>query len=117
MRPFFNEFEIASLRGLDDSAMPDTVIVTTITSGTDAGGAPTETEASITTTGRLRKRSGREVSGDALLERGTYELSLPRATVISGTSRVSVNGAPFRVVWCPALAEYDTGRVVGLEEA
>lgn len=116
MLPFFNDYETLTLRALDDSAMPDAVQVTTITSGTDAGGAPTETESNHTTAGRLRKRSGREVSGDALKERGTYELSLPRSTVISGTSRVSVNGALFRVVWCPVLAEYDTGRVVGLEE-
>jgi hypothetical protein len=117
MLPFLNEFEIANLQSLDESAMPDTVLVTTITSGTDAGGAPTETESAVTTVGRLRKRSGREVSGDAVKERGAYELSLPRATVISGTSRVAVNGAPFRVVWAPVLVEYDTGRVVGLEDA
>lgn len=117
MLPFFNDYELETLRGLDDSAMPDTVVVTTITSGTDAGGAPTETESSITTTGRLRKRSGREVSGDALKERGVYALSLPRDTVISGTSRVTVNGAPFRVVWAPVLAEYDSAREIGLEEA
>jgi hypothetical protein len=117
MRPFFNDLELDNLRSLDESAMPDSVVVTTITGGTDAGGAPTETESTVATTGRLRKRSGREVSGDAINERGSYELSLPRDTVISGTSRVAVNGAPFRVVWCPVLVSYDTGRVVGLEEA
>jgi hypothetical protein len=117
MLPFFNTLELDNLRSLDESAMPDSVVVTTITSGTDAGGASTETESSITTQGRLRKRSGREVAGDALVERGSYELSLPRATVISGTSRVAVNGADFRVVWAPVLVSYDTGRVVGLEEA
>lgn len=117
MRPLFDARELADLTGLDDSAMPDSVVVITITSGTDAGGAPVESKSNATTAGRLRKRSGREVSGDALRERGAYELSLPRATVISGASRVSVNGAAFRVVWCPVLVEYDTARVVGLEEA
>jgi hypothetical protein len=115
--PFFDEFELADLQEQDEAAMPSTVTVTTITSGTDAGGAPTESESTITTVGRLRKRSGREVSGDALQERGAYELALPRETVISGTSRVSVNGVPFRVVWAPVLVEYDTARVVGVEEA
>lgn len=117
MLPFFGDYETATLRGLDDSAMPDTVVVTTITTGTDAGGAPTEAASSVTTTGRLRKRTGREASGDIVRERGTYELSLPRTTVISGTSRVSVNGTAFRVVWCPTLAYYDTARVIGLEDA
>lgn len=117
MRPLFSARELADLTGMDASAMPDSVIVTTITGGTDAGGAPTETEANVTTSGRLRKRTGREVSGDVLNERGAYELNLPRATVISGTSRVAVNGISFRVVWAPVLVTYDTARVVGLEEA
>lgn len=113
----FSPRELAGLQALDESAQADAVTVTTITSGTDAGGAPTESESTVTTEGRLRKRSGREVSGDALQERGAYELSLPRATVISGTSRVSVNGQAFRVVWAPVLATYDSARIVGLEEA
>ena len=113
----FSSRELADLTCLDESAMADVVLVTTITSGVDLGGAPTETESTVTTVGRLRKRTGREVSGDALRERGAYELSLPRATVISGTSRVAVNGTNFRVVWCPVLVEYDSARIVGLEEA
>lgn len=115
--PLLDAQTLSDLYAIDDSAMPDTVIVTTVTTGVDAGGAPTESESSVTTMGRLVKRSGRELSGDALVERGAYALYLPRATVISGRDRVSVNGAPFRVVWCPVLVTYDSSRVVGLEEA
>jgi hypothetical protein len=113
----FSARELAGLAALDESAMPDTVIVTTITTTTDDGGAPVETESSVTTGGRLRRRSGRELQSDIVRERGAYELSVPRATAIGGTSRVSVNGTAFRVVWAPTLAAYDTARVVGLEDA
>lgn len=109
--------DMAELTDLDESAMPDTATITAITSGTDLGGAPTETEATTTSPCRFVPASGREISGDALRERGSYRLYLPRGAAISGTSRVTIGGRSYRVVWTPPLHAYRTSRVVGLEDA
>ena len=104
-------------RARAERLMPDTATITTVTGGTDAGGAPTETTATVTSVAQLVKASGRELSDDALRERGSYRLYLPIGTVISGTSRVTVNGRSFRVVWTPPLSGFDPSRKVGLEDA
>lgn len=113
----FSSGELADLYALDNSAMPDTVTITTVTLVDDGGGAQTETTTTTTRPGRLVEATGDEASGDQLIERGNYRLYLPRSAVINGTSRVTIGGKEFRVVWCPVLVAYMSSRVVGVTEA
>ena len=114
---FFSDRELAGLTAMDQAAMQDVVTIIYVTSSTDAGGAYTEATTSGTTIGRLRKRGGAERYTDRQVERGTYELVLPRDTTIASTDRVMVNGQAYRIVFRPVLVAYDTALRIGLEEA
>lgn len=113
----FSPRELAQLQALDESAQADTVTLVSVTIGTDAGGAQTQTTSSTTALGRLRRRSAREASGDMLKERGSYELHLPRGTDVASVDRVEIGGRKYRIVWRPELATYDTALTLGLEDA
>lgn len=112
----FSSRELNGLQCLDESAMSDRVTLIAITIGTDAGGAQTQTTRSTSALGRFRKRSGRELAGDQLKERGAYELHLPRDTDVAEVDRVRVGAREYRIVWRPNLADYDTALTLGLED-
>lgn len=95
----------------------DTCTIVTITSGVDAGGAPTETETSVSSPCAFNQASSRELQGDVVKERGSYRLKLPRDAAISATSQVIFSGRRYRVVWTPPLANIGLTRLVGLEDA
>jgi hypothetical protein len=116
-QPLLDTATLADLYAIDNSAMPETVTITAVTLVDDGGGAQTETTTTTTSPGRLVAATGREAEGDQLRERGDYRLYLPRAAVISGTSRVTIGGKVYRVVWTPTLTAYSSSRVIGLTEA
>ena len=95
----------------------DRCTIVTITSGTDAGGAPTESETSVTSACAFNQASARELQGDVVKERGSYRLKLPRVAAISATSQVIFHGRRYRVVWTPPLTNIGLTRLVGLEDA
>lgn len=95
----------------------DACTIVTITSGTDAGGAPTESESSVSSPCALDRVTGREAQQDVVAERGSYRLKLPRDAVISATSLVVYSGRRYRVVWTPPLAQIGLTRLVGLEDS
>lgn len=95
----------------------DTCTIVTITSGTDDGGAPTQTETSATSACAFNQASARELQGDVVKERGSYRLKLPRDAEIGPTSEVLFSGRRYRVVWTPPLANIGLTRLVGLEDA
>lgn len=97
--------------------LTDSCVITTVTIGTDAGGAQTETTATATELCAFWEVGGDEESGDALKERGKYRLAVGLTAVIDGTSRVTFSGRPYRVVWTPPPTARSTRRIVGLEEA
>ena len=95
----------------------DTCTIVNVTTGTDAGGAPTETETMVSSPCAFDRVRGRDVGGDLLVERGSYQLKLPRIATISATSRVIYGGKTYRVVWTPPLANIGLTRLIGLEDA
>jgi hypothetical protein len=115
--PLLDAQTLADLYAIDASAMPETVTITTVTFVDDGGGAQTETTTTTSSPGRLVAATGREAEGDQLKERGDYRLYLPRGASINGTSRVTIGGRTFRVIWTPVLTAYSSSRVIGLTEA
>lgn len=116
-QPLLDSATLADLYVIDNSAMPETVTITTVTQVPDGGGGYTETTSTVDTPGRLVPVTGSEAEGDLLIQRGAYRLYLPRTVTISGTSRVVVGGQMFRVIWSPVLTAYQSSRVVGVTEA
>ncbi len=93
----------------------DSCTIVTITTTTDAGGAPVEAETSITSPCAFDRVSGGEAEPDIIQERGSYRLKLPRAASIDATSQVVFSGRRYRVVWTPPLANIGLTRLIGLE--
>lgn len=104
----------------DDAAaylLFDTCTIVTVTSSTDAGGAPIESETTVSSPCAFNQASSSELQGDVVKERGSYRLKLPRQAVISATSQVIFGGRRYRVVWTPPLANIGLTRLIGLEDA
>jgi hypothetical protein len=95
----------------------DACAIVTVAGGTDVGGAPTETETSVSSPCAFDRVSGTEAEPDVVQERGSYRLRLPRTASISGTSRIIYGGKSYRVVWTPPLANIALTRMIGLEDA
>lgn len=108
--------DIAQLTALDESAMPDTCSITTITLIDDGGGGTTEEETTIESKCSFVPRSGDEFGGVQQREIGSYALFLPLGTPIEGTSRVTFGGREFNVVWTPPPGNWSTSIEVGLTD-
>lgn len=97
--------------------LPDTCTIVTVTTTTDAGGAPIQAETSVQSACAFNQASAREAQSDIVRERGAYRLKLPRTAVIGANSEVVFSGRRYRVVWTPPVANIGLTRMVGLEDA
>jgi hypothetical protein len=114
--PLIPAATLASLVALDESAMIDPVTITTVTRVDDGGGSYTETTSTSTTTGYFWTVSGDELDGDQVREVGKHRLAIPKATPITGSSRITVNGKTYTIKYLFPLHGYSTSRMIGLED-
>lgn len=96
--------------------MIDAVTITAVTRVSDGGGAYIETTSTSTTTGYFWTLNGDQLDGDQVREVGRHRLAIPKATSISGASRVTVNGTTYAIKYVFPLHAYSTSRMLGLED-
>lgn len=108
---------IADLIALDESAMVETITLTSVTRTPDGGGGYTETPSSTTTTGYFWSVSGDEAGEQQIKARGKHRIAIPRDVVVAPTSTVTIGGTTYAIKYVFPVHSYDTSRIIGLEDA
>lgn len=110
--------DLADLQAIDESAMPDTCTLTTVTRVSDGAGAYTETTSTSTSACRFWSVTGAETAGDVVRALGSHRLALPLATTVPAQEdRVTVRGKVYQVKYIFPRTGHSTSTVLGLEEA
>lgn len=110
---------IADLTRLDESAMPDTFTIITVTPVDDGAGSSTDTETPTTTKGRLWSASGDEAGEDQVKAMGKHRIAVPKTLTVSPTARITQvsTGKQFNVKYPFPVTSYSTSLIIGVEDA
>jgi hypothetical protein len=111
---------IATLTALDESAMPDTFVITTAALVNDGSGSSTPgTPVTTTTKGRLWSLSGDEAGDDQIRAQGQHRIAVPKAVTVSPTARITqvLTGIIYEVKYPFPLSAYSTSLIIGVEDS
>jgi hypothetical protein len=110
---------IANLTRLDESAMAESFLITTITFVDDGAGSSTQTTTTTTTKGRLWSASGDEAGEDQVKAVGKHRIAVPKGTSVSPTARITQvsTGRLYSVKYVFPLTAYSTSLIIGVEDA
>jgi hypothetical protein len=109
---------IADLTALDESAMNESWVITTVTRVSDGAGSYTETTTTATVLGYFWSATGDETGEDQIRARGIHRIALPKGTIVNATSRITqvTTGKVFDVVYPFPVTAYSTSLIVGVKD-
>lgn len=110
---------IADLTTLEESAMNESFIITTVTPVDDGAGSSTETTAPQTVQGYMWSASGDEAGEDQIKAMGKHRIAIPKTISVPPTARITQvsTGKQFNVKYPFPVTSYSTSLIIGVEDA
>lgn len=120
MSELLDATDIADLTALDESAMNEAFVITTVTPVDDGAGSSTETTTTAATIGYFGKApTGDEVGADQLKALGRHRLFVKKDAVVAPTARITQQstGKVFEVKYVAPIHGYSTSLEIIAEDA